>query len=46
VPLGLPKAHICFAASGDLRNVIATVNRLPMGYQASLFPSTNLHLLV
>lgn len=26
--LSLPEAHICFAASGDLRNVIATVNGL------------------
>lgn len=26
--LSLPEAHICFAASGDLRNVVATVNGL------------------
>jgi hypothetical protein len=36
VPLTQPEAHICFAASGDLRNVIATVNRLPLGYQVGL----------
>lgn len=31
--LSTPVAHICFAASGDLRNVIATVNGLDPAHQ-------------
>lgn len=32
-PLSTPEAHLCFAASGDLRNVIATVNALDAEHQ-------------
>ncbi len=34
-PLSTPEAHLCFAASGDLRNVIATVNGIDAGHEVS-----------
>ena len=35
--LSLPEAHVCFAASGDIRNLVATVNGLDADHPVRLW---------